>query len=82
LLPENSVPPEQIETESPATDVTTVETTSNADTKTILKDQAMEVKKAALDEPKFINYVLPAIIGLIIVLGFGSYWLIFRRKQI
>jgi copper resistance protein C len=82
LLPENSVPPEQIETESPATDVTTVETPSDADTKTILKDQAMEVKEAALDEPKFMNYVLPAIIGLIIVLGFGSYWLIFRRKQI
>jgi copper resistance protein C len=81
-LPENAVPPEQTETESPATDVTTVETTSDADTEPILKDQATEVKEAALDEPKIMNYVLPAIIGLIIVLGFGSYWLVFRRKQV
>lgn len=81
-LPENAAPPEQSETEPLAADVTTVETTSAADTETVLKDQATEVKEAALDEPKIMNYVLPASIGLIIVLGFGSYWLIFRRKQV
>jgi hypothetical protein len=69
-------------TEPPAADVTTAETTSAADTETVLKDQATEVKEAALNEPKIMNYVLPAIIGLIIVLGFGSYWLIFRRKHV
>jgi copper resistance protein C len=81
-LPENAASPEQTVTEPPAADVTTAETTSAADTETVLKDQATEVKEAALDEPKIMNYVLPAIIGLIIVLGFGSYWLIFRRKHV
>jgi methionine-rich copper-binding protein CopC len=81
-LPENAASPEQTVTEPPAADVTTAETTSAADTDTVLKDQATEVKEAALDEPKIMNYVLPAIIGLIIVLGFGSYWLIFRRKHV
>jgi copper resistance protein C len=81
-LPENAATPEQTVTEPPAADVTTAETTSAADTETVLKDQATEVKEAALDEPKIMNYVLPAIIGLIIVLGFGSYWLIFRRKHV
>ena len=81
-LPENAASPEQTVTEPPASDVTTAETTSAADTETVLKDQATEVKEAALDEPKIMNYVLPAIIGLIIVLGFGSYWLIFRRKHV
>jgi methionine-rich copper-binding protein CopC len=81
-LPENAASPEQTVTEPPAADVTTAETTSAADTETVLKDQATEVKEAALNEPKIMNYVLPAIIGLIIVLGFGSYWLIFRRKHV
>ena len=81
-LPENAASPEQTVTEPQAADVTTAETTSAADTDTVLKDQATEVKEAALDEPKIMNYVLPAIIGLIIVLGFGSYWLIFRRKHV
>jgi hypothetical protein len=34
-----------------------------------------------VNEPAVINYILPAIIGLIIIFGFGSYWLIFRRKK-
>jgi copper resistance protein C len=77
-LPENAAPPAGSELSS--TDATTAETTANADT--VLKDQAIEVNEASLDEPGIMNYVLPAIIGLIIVLGFGSYWLIFRRKQV
>lgn len=81
-LPEDAVLPEQTETEPQASEVSTAETTSAADTETVLKDQAAGVKDAALVEPKIMNYVLPAMIGLIIVLGFGSYWLIFRRKQV
>jgi copper resistance protein C len=81
-LPESAGVPEQSETEPPSAEVTTAETTSAADTETVMKDQATEVKEAALDEPKVMNYLLPALIGLIIVLGFGSYWLIFRRKQV
>jgi copper resistance protein C len=81
-LPENAAPPEQTGSELSTTDATTAETTADADTETVLKDQAIEVNEASLDEPGIMNYVLPAIIGLIIVLGFGSYWLIFRRKQV
>jgi methionine-rich copper-binding protein CopC len=81
-LPENAAPPEQTGSELSTTDATTTETTADADTKTVLKDQAIEGNEASLDEPGIMNYVLPAIIGLIIVLGFGSYWLIFRRKQV
>lgn len=81
-LPEKAAPPEQSETETPSSDVTTAETISAGDTETVMKDQAAEVKEAASDEPKMMNYVLPALIGLIIVLGFGCYWLIFRRKQV
>ncbi|WP_179602505.1 copper resistance protein CopC [Neobacillus driksii] len=81
-LPENAAPPEQTGSELSTTDATTAETTAVADTETVLKDQAIEVNEASLDEPGIMNYVLPAIIGLIIVLGFGSYWLIFRRKQV
>jgi copper resistance protein C len=81
-LPENAAPPEQTGSELSTTDATTAETTAVADTETVLKDQAIEVNEASLDEPGIMNYVLPAIIGLIIVLGFGSYWLIFRRTQV
>jgi copper resistance protein C len=77
-LPEDAAVPEQNVTEPPAAEATTAET----DTETVMKEQAAEVKDTALDEPKAMNYILPALIGLIIVLGFGSYWLIFRRKQV
>lgn len=80
-LPENTAIPEQSATEQPAVEETPVETTS-ADTETVIKDQATEVKEASLDDPKVMNYLLPVLIALIIVLGFGSYWLIFRRKQV
>ncbi|WHY01652.1 copper resistance CopC family protein [Neobacillus sp. DY30] len=80
-MPENAASPIPNETQPSAAEVTTAENTPVVDT-TVLKDQATDVKEAALDEPKVMNYVLPAIIGLIIVFGFGSYWLIFRRKQV
>lgn len=81
-LPENAAPPEKSVTEPSTTDVTTAETTSAVDTETVMKEQATEVKETALVEPSIMNYVLPAIIGMIMVLGFGSYWLIFRRKHV
>lgn len=81
-LPPNAAAPEKSEIEPPAAEAITAESTTAADTETVMKDQATEVKDTALDEPKAMNYILPALIGLIIVLGFGSYWLIFRRKQV
>jgi hypothetical protein len=56
--------------------------TASVDTDTVIKEHVTITNEAASNEPSAINYVLPAIIGLIIIFGFGSYWLIFRRKQI
>jgi hypothetical protein len=32
-------------------------------------------------KPSFKNYVIPGLVGLIFIAGFGSYWLVFRRKH-
>jgi hypothetical protein len=56
--------------------------TAALDTKAVMKVEATEVNKTIPEKPSMMNYVLPAIMGLIIVLGFGSYWLIYRRKYV
>ncbi len=76
-LPENTIAPDQVAPEESDKTVTTV-----AETETVTKELAADTKDNVADEPTMMNYVLPAIIGLIIILGFGSYWLIFRRKQV
>jgi hypothetical protein len=38
-------------------------------------------KKAVAEEPSFKDYVVPGTVGLLLIVGFGSYWLIYRRKQ-
>ncbi|MDM5328715.1 hypothetical protein QUG14_13765 [Neobacillus sp. CF12] len=73
-LEKNTTPPTQ--------EVTAEVETASVDTETVIKEHVTITNEAATKEPSAINYVLPAIIGLIIIFGFGSYWLIFRRKQI
>lgn len=34
------------------------------------------------DQPSWKNYVIPVLVGLFFIFGFGSYWLIIRRKHI
>ena len=80
-LPENTIAPDSVEPEETDKIVAT-ETELAADSETGMTEHAADTKDAVTDEPKMMNYVLPAIIGLIIILGFGSYWLIFRRKQV
>jgi hypothetical protein len=41
--------------------------------------QMTEMKKA---EPTLKDYVVPAVVGLFIIIIFGGYWVIFRRKYI
>lgn len=60
---------------------TVIETTVN-NTETVMKEHVTESNDTALDGPSVMNYILPVFIGLIIIFGFGSYWLIFRRKQV
>jgi copper resistance protein C len=74
-LETNTTPPAQVET-------TKAIETAAPDTETLMKEKATEVNKTISEKPSVMNYVLPAIMGLIIVFGFGSYWLIFRRKQV
>jgi hypothetical protein len=56
--------------------------TAAQDTEVVMKEEATEVNTTISEKPSLMNYVLPAIMGLIIVLGFGSYWLIYRRKYV
>ena len=71
----NTTPSAQVETSKE------IETAA-PNTEAVMKVEATEVNKTISEKPSVMNYVLPAIIGLIFVLGFGSYWLIFRRKQV
>ncbi|MEH6991326.1 hypothetical protein V7075_01280 [Neobacillus drentensis] len=73
-LETNTTPPAQVETNKE------IETAA-PDTKAVMKEESTEVNKIS-EKPSVMNYVLPAIMGLIIVLGFGSYWLIYRRKYV
>ncbi|NWQ40605.1 hypothetical protein MLOOGBEN_07825 [Bacillus sp. EB106-08-02-XG196] len=74
-LETNTTPPAQVKT-------TKEIETSAKDTEAVMKAEATEGNKTNSENSSVMNYVFPAIMGLIIVLGFGSYWLIFRRKQI
>jgi hypothetical protein len=71
----NITPPAQIETNED------IETAAQ-DTKVVMKEKATEINTTISEKPSVMNYVLPTIMGLIIVLGFGSYWLIYRRKYV
>ncbi|MGG3468350.1 copper resistance CopC family protein [Neobacillus pocheonensis] len=50
-------------------------------TKNTEKD-ALISTKANTVEPTFKDYVVPGSVGLLIIYGFGSYWLIYRRKHV
>lgn len=69
-------------TTPPAQEMTTEVKTGSADTEAVVRENVKTTNGIASNEPAVINYVLPAIMGLIIIFGFGSYWLIFRRKHI
>jgi hypothetical protein len=70
-------------TTPPAQEMTTEIETVSAETEVVVREHTTTTtNEIASTEPAVINYVLPAIMGLIIIFGFGSYWLIFRRKHI
>ena len=47
------------------------------------KEQAASVPTTASpSEPSFKDYVIPFSVAFIIIVGLGSYWLIFRRKHV
>jgi copper resistance protein C len=80
-VPVNTEAPEQAKEETVDTTVST-ETESATDTKTVVKEQAAMTKSEVTEKPSVMNYVLPIFIGLVVILGFMSYWFIFKRKQV
>lgn len=72
-LPEAAIQNETVET--------VVNSTEESETAEVMKQQAVETKQAESEGPGLMNYIIPGSIGIIIILGFASYWLIFKRKH-
>jgi methionine-rich copper-binding protein CopC len=76
-----SVENETIEAAAEDTENAAIETTEK--TEEVIKEQAAPLSNTdGQVEPSLKAYIVPGSIVLIIVLGFASYWLIFRRKQV
>jgi hypothetical protein len=45
-------------------------------------DAALPDNKVKSGVPSFKEYVLPVVVGLFMIIGFGGYWLIYRRKHV
>ncbi|WML38414.1 hypothetical protein RCG19_14440 [Neobacillus sp. OS1-2] len=41
----------------------------------------VRTKKTTTIEPSFKDYVVPVSVGLLFIIGLGSYWFIYRRKH-
>lgn len=78
-LPESAKQSE--ENETAVTSATTADSKATTETEESTKEQAALEKSVESEEPAMMNYIVPGAIGLIIVIGFGCYWLIFRRKH-
>lgn len=77
-LPESVAQTEQQETVG----TTTADAQETTETVEVMKEQVVSAQEAESEEPALMNYIIPGVIGLIIIIGFGCYWLIFRRKQV
>lgn len=77
-LPESVAQTEQQETVG----TTTADAQETTETVEVMKEQVVSAQEAESEEPALMNYIIPGAIGLIIIIGFGCYWLIFRRKQV
>jgi hypothetical protein len=53
---------------------------TNKMTDTQMEQSSLLSKQVKNAKPSFKNYVIPGLVGLIFIFGFGSYWLVFRRK--
>jgi hypothetical protein len=62
-------------------EIETADKGSAQTTNATVNDQTVLLKNKA-DAPTLKAYIIPGIIGLLIILGASSYWLILRRKYI
>lgn len=77
-LPEN---PEQTAGDENVVTTADSQTAIENGTVEVATEQAAVEHVAESEKPAMMNYIIPGTIGLIIIIGFISYWLIFRRKQ-
>jgi hypothetical protein len=54
---------------------------TNDKTEKTMEQSSLLSKQVKDPKPSFKNYVIPGLVGLVFFFGFGSYWLIFRRKH-
>ncbi|WP_410892330.1 hypothetical protein [Neobacillus sp. 204] len=45
------------------------------------KDSSLPATQVKDAVPAFKNYIIPSLVGLFFIFGFGAYWLVFRRKH-
>lgn len=85
-LPETNSSTAQVSSEDSTKQTLTEEAkpkdTASSSKSTDGKEQAASVPTTASpSEPSFKDYVIPFSVAFIIIVGLGSYWLIFRRKH-
>ncbi|MEH7501927.1 hypothetical protein V7152_07745 [Neobacillus drentensis] len=54
---------------------------TNKKTKSQMEHASLPSKQVKDAVPTFKNYIIPSLVGLFFIFGFGSYWLVFRRKH-
>jgi hypothetical protein len=54
---------------------------TNKKTKSQMEHASLPFKQVKDAVPTFKNYIIPSLVGLLFIFGFGSYWLVFRRKH-
>lgn len=58
------------------------DTSTNSFHKIDLASQASAKQSEKTTIPSITAYILPAIVALIIIIGYSGYWLVFRRKHL
>jgi hypothetical protein len=54
---------------------------TNNKTKTQMEHASLPSNQVKEVKPSFKNYIIPVLVGLVFIFGFGSYWLVYRRKH-
>lgn len=74
---------QQLKTEVVAQgDTTKDKTVVSLDSEATIKEQASSIQKSESSSPTIIHYIIPGLIIFVMVVGFGSYWLLFRRNHV
>lgn len=80
LLPANETTvSESASEQSAGSNASNADTTEGAAAKKT-ENAAAPVEPIQSEKPSFKNYVIPASVGILIIVGLGGYWLFYRRK--